>query len=107
MCQITGECLCFAAFTCLTCDKCSAVLPGELLNIFLVKFCFYHWDLQPHHSEVCIDRACHMIGTLSLSNDCDQLSGQCQCKRFGDVQKCDFCQAGFYNIRADSSEIIF
>jgi len=43
-----------------------------------------------------------MTGTLSLSNDCDQLSGQCQCKRFVDGQKCDSCQEGFYNIRADS-----
>ncbi|KAL3115246.1 hypothetical protein niasHT_010876 [Heterodera trifolii] len=60
------------------------------------------WDLQAYHPKGCVDCNCNMTGTLSLFNSCDQLTGQCQCKRFVAGQKCDLCADGFYNIRADS-----
>uniref|UniRef100_A0A915EU80 Laminin subunit alpha n=1 Tax=Ditylenchus dipsaci TaxID=166011 RepID=A0A915EU80_9BILA len=88
------------------CDK---VAPGELCTCrenVIGRTCSQckptFWDLQPYHEKGCVDCNCNKTGTLSLLNSCDQVSGQCTCKRYVAGQKCDLCADGFYNMQANS-----
>lgn len=58
--------------------------------VFLNYFCF-------------LDCKCNNAGTVSLLNDCDQLTGQCLCKFYVLGVKCDRCLEGFYNLSSENS----
>jgi hypothetical protein len=53
-----------------------------------------HWNLLSHRG--CIDCECDLSGTLYNSTDCDQLTGQCLCKKHRGGRLCNECPFGYY-----------
>uniref|UniRef100_A0A915EV46 Uncharacterized protein n=1 Tax=Ditylenchus dipsaci TaxID=166011 RepID=A0A915EV46_9BILA len=106
---ICEECNCHPSGVIPEFAGCDKVAPGELCTCrenVIGRTCSQckptFWDLQPYHEKGCVDCNCNKTGTLSLLNSCDQVSGQCTCKRYVAGQKCDLCADGFYNMQANS-----
>ncbi|CAG0891651.1 unnamed protein product [Darwinula stevensoni] len=87
--RTTGECLkCIYSTGGARCDQCLAGYFGDPLA-------FPKGD--------CKACGCNPYGTVQQEKGvtlCDQLTGQCQCKRYVIGQKCDRCADGYYNLRS-------
>ncbi|KAF7704133.1 hypothetical protein HF521_021205 [Silurus meridionalis] len=50
--------------------------------------------------DVCKPCECNNDGTVNGSLECDQIRGQCKCKRRVSGRQCNQCQEGFYRLQA-------
>ncbi|XP_076156222.1 usherin [Alosa pseudoharengus] len=51
--------------------------------------------------DVCRPCGCHAAGTANGSVECEEIGGQCKCKRHVSGRQCNQCQHGFYKLRAE------
>ncbi|XP_077013931.1 usherin [Tamandua tetradactyla] len=80
------------------CDDCEHNTTGR--NCELCKDYFFRRvgaDLSA--IDVCKPCDCDQIGTKPTTLLCDQIGGQCDCKRHVSGRQCNQCQVGFYNLQ--------
>ncbi|KAK2854220.1 hypothetical protein Q5P01_006881 [Channa striata] len=84
--QVGGQCRCKAAVAGRRCADC---LPGW-------------YDLKAANPNGCIRCNCSDVGVISTAtgavSDCDQDTGQCQCKPHVTGLSCDRCDFGYWNL---------
>uniref|UniRef100_G3SP58 Usherin n=1 Tax=Loxodonta africana TaxID=9785 RepID=G3SP58_LOXAF len=80
------------------CDDCEHNTTGR--NCELCKDYFFRQvDADPSAIDVCKPCDCDTVGTRNSSLVCDQIGGQCNCKRHVSGRRCSHCQDGFYNLQ--------
>ncbi|XP_069708870.1 usherin-like isoform X2 [Phaenicophaeus curvirostris] len=80
------------------CDNCQHNTTGR--NCELCKDFYYRQagaDLSA--IDVCKSCDCYATGTKNKSLLCDNIGGQCNCKRHVSGRQCNQCQEGFYNLQ--------
>uniref|UniRef100_A0A915JLN1 Laminin EGF-like domain-containing protein n=1 Tax=Romanomermis culicivorax TaxID=13658 RepID=A0A915JLN1_ROMCU len=86
----------------LGCDKvpigelciCKPLVAGRICNQCKATY----WNLQARNPNGCEECGCSPSGTLSGLVDCDDVSGQCQCKAHVSGRNCTTCRPGYYNL---------
>ncbi|XP_004376015.1 usherin [Trichechus manatus latirostris] len=85
------------------CDDCEHNTTGK--NCELCKDYFYRQvGADPSAIDVCKPCECDNVGTRNNSFICNQIGGQCNCKRHVSGRRCNHCQDGFYNLRESDPE---
>ncbi|XP_029085293.1 usherin isoform X2 [Monodon monoceros] len=80
------------------CDDCEHNTTGR--NCELCKDYFFRQvGADPSAMDVCKPCDCDKVGTKNNSFLCDQIGGQCNCKRHASGRQCNQCQNGFYNLQ--------
>uniref|UniRef100_A0A8C9BFN6 Usherin n=1 Tax=Phocoena sinus TaxID=42100 RepID=A0A8C9BFN6_PHOSS len=80
------------------CDDCEHNTTGR--NCELCKDYFFRQvGADPSAIDVCKPCDCDKVGTKNNSFLCDQIGGQCNCKRHVSGRQCNQCQNGFYNLQ--------
>ncbi|XP_003419924.2 usherin [Loxodonta africana] len=80
------------------CDDCEHNTTGR--NCELCKDYFFRQvGADPSAIDVCKPCDCDTVGTRNSSLVCDQIGGQCNCKRHVSGRRCSHCQDGFYNLQ--------
>ncbi|ELW55473.1 Usherin [Tupaia chinensis] len=80
------------------CDNCEHNTTGR--NCELCKDYFFRLvGADPSAIDVCKPCDCDKVGTRNRSLLCDQIGGQCNCKRHVSGRQCSRCQDGFYNLQ--------
>ncbi|KAM9109657.1 usherin isoform 1-T1 [Megaptera novaeangliae] len=80
------------------CDDCEHNTTGK--NCELCKDYFFRQvGADPSSIDVCKPCDCDKVGTRNNSFLCDQIGGQCNCKRHVSGRQCNQCQNGFYNLQ--------
>ncbi|XP_058895005.1 usherin [Kogia breviceps] len=80
------------------CDDCEHNTTGK--NCELCKdYFFRQLGADPSAIDVCKPCDCDKVGTRNNSFLCDQIGGQCNCKRHVSGRQCNQCQNGFYNLQ--------
>ncbi|XP_060145902.1 usherin [Globicephala melas] len=80
------------------CDDCEHNTTGR--NCELCKDYFFRQvGADPSAIDVCKPCDCDKVGTKNSSFLCDQIGGQCNCKRHVSGRQCNQCQNGFYNLQ--------
>nr|XP_012315082.1 usherin isoform X2 [Aotus nancymaae] len=80
------------------CDDCEHNTTGR--NCELCKDYFFRQvGADPSAIDVCKSCDCDKVGTRNGSILCDQIGGQCNCKRHVSGRQCNQCQNGFYNLQ--------
>ncbi|XP_053463887.1 usherin [Nycticebus coucang] len=80
------------------CDDCEHNTTGR--NCELCKDYFFRQvGADPSALDVCKPCDCDKVGTRNSSLFCDQIGGQCNCKRHVSGRECNQCQNGFYNLQ--------
>ncbi|XP_004700202.1 usherin [Echinops telfairi] len=80
------------------CDDCEHNTTGR--NCELCKdYFFQQVGADPAAIDVCVPCDCDKVGTRKNSLVCDQIGGQCDCKRHVSGRRCNQCQDGFYNLQ--------
>ncbi|XP_004439711.1 PREDICTED: usherin [Ceratotherium simum simum] len=80
------------------CDDCEHNTTGK--NCELCKDYFFRQvGADPSAIDVCKPCDCDKVGTRNGSLLCDQIGGQCNCKRHASGRQCNQCQKGFYNLQ--------
>ncbi|KAK3537246.1 hypothetical protein QTP70_004660 [Hemibagrus guttatus] len=54
--------------------------------------------------DACKPCECNSNGTVNSSLECDQMGGQCKCKRHVSGRQCNQCQQGFYKLQASLAD---
>ncbi|KAK1328091.1 hypothetical protein QTO34_012514 [Cnephaeus nilssonii] len=79
------------------CDDCEHNTTGR--NCELCKEYFFRpAGADPSATDVCQPCECDAAGTRNGSLLCDQMGGQCDCKRRASGRRCNQCQDGFFNL---------
>ncbi|KAM5206303.1 usherin isoform 2-T2 [Hipposideros larvatus] len=79
------------------CDNCEHHTTGR--NCELCEDYFFRpVGADPSAIDVCKPCDCDKVGTRNSSLLCDQIGGQCNCKRRVSGRRCNQCQNGFYNL---------
>ncbi|XP_038667644.1 usherin isoform X2 [Scyliorhinus canicula] len=79
------------------CDGCQHNTAGQ--NCEWCKDYFYREiGISLSATEVCKPCDCLQLGVINGSLLCDQIGGQCKCKRRVSGRQCNQCQDGFYNL---------
>nr|KAF6395357.1 hypothetical protein HJG63_009920 [Rousettus aegyptiacus] len=85
------------------CDDCEHNTTGR--NCELCKDYFFRpVGMDPSAIDVCRSCDCDKIGTRNGSLLCDQIGGQCNCKRHVSGRQCNQCQDGFYKLQASDPD---
>ncbi|XP_078086591.1 usherin [Mustelus asterias] len=80
------------------CDDCQHNTAGR--NCEWCKEYFYREvGISLSATDVCKPCDCLQSGVINGSLLCDQIGGQCKCKRRVSGRQCNQCQDGFYNLR--------
>uniref|UniRef100_A0A8D0L665 Usherin n=1 Tax=Sphenodon punctatus TaxID=8508 RepID=A0A8D0L665_SPHPU len=80
------------------CDNCQHNTTGR--NCELCKYFLYRQEgADLSAADVCKPCECHGDGTKNSSVLCDNIGGQCNCKRHVSGRQCNQCQEGFYNLQ--------
>ncbi|KAI4537068.1 hypothetical protein MG293_013271, partial [Ovis ammon polii] len=80
------------------CDDCEHNTAGK--NCEQCKDYFFRQvGADPSAIDVCRPCDCDKVGTRNRSFLCDQIGGQCNCKRHVSGRQCNQCQNGFYNLQ--------
>uniref|UniRef100_A0A8D0R6P0 Usherin n=1 Tax=Sus scrofa TaxID=9823 RepID=A0A8D0R6P0_PIG len=80
------------------CDDCEHNTTGK--NCELCKDYFFRQvGADPSAIDVCQPCDCDKVGTRNSSFLCNQIGGQCNCKRHVSGRRCNQCQDGFYDLR--------
>uniref|UniRef100_F6UDP9 Usherin n=1 Tax=Monodelphis domestica TaxID=13616 RepID=F6UDP9_MONDO len=80
------------------CDNCQHNTTGR--NCELCKdYLFRQVGADPSARDICKPCDCYEVGTKNGSLLCDQIGGQCNCKRHVSGRQCNQCQDGFYNLQ--------
>ncbi|XP_002760562.4 usherin [Callithrix jacchus] len=80
------------------CDDCEHNTTGR--NCELCKDYFFRQvGADPSAIDVCKSCDCDKVGTRNGSILCDQIGGQCNCKRHVSGRQCNQCQNGFYSLQ--------
>ncbi|XP_078412490.1 usherin [Cetorhinus maximus] len=80
------------------CDDCQHNTAGR--NCEWCKDYFYREvGVSLSATDVCKPCDCLQSGVINGSLLCDQIGGQCKCKRRVSGRQCNQCQDGFYNLR--------
>ncbi|XP_013375386.1 PREDICTED: usherin isoform X1 [Chinchilla lanigera] len=80
------------------CDACQHNTAGK--NCELCKDYFFRQvGADPSAVDVCKPCDCDAAGTRNRSLLCDQIGGQCNCKRRVSGRQCNQCHAGFYSLQ--------
>ncbi|XP_040553355.1 usherin isoform X3 [Gallus gallus] len=85
------------------CDNCQHNTTGR--NCELCKDFHYRQagaDLSA--IDVCKPCDCYATGTKNKSLLCDNIGGQCNCKRHVSGRQCNQCQEGFYNLQQSNPD---
>ncbi|NXU70580.1 USH2A protein, partial [Oreotrochilus melanogaster] len=85
------------------CDNCQHNTAGR--NCELCKDFHYRQagaDLSA--IDVCKLCDCNATGTKNMSLLCDNIGGQCNCKRHVSGRQCNQCQEGFYNLQQSNPD---
>ncbi|NXL36266.1 USH2A protein, partial [Glaucidium brasilianum] len=85
------------------CDNCQHNTAGK--NCELCKDFHYRQagaDLSA--VDVCKPCDCYATGTKNKSLLCDNIGGQCNCKRHVSGRQCNQCQEGFYNLQQSNPD---
>uniref|UniRef100_A0A8B9DBN8 Usherin n=1 Tax=Anser cygnoides TaxID=8845 RepID=A0A8B9DBN8_ANSCY len=85
------------------CDNCQHNTAGR--NCELCKDFHYRQagaDLSA--IDVCKPCDCYATGTKNKSLLCDNIGGQCNCKRHVSGRQCNQCQEGFYNLQQSNPD---
>uniref|UniRef100_A0A663LW22 Usherin n=1 Tax=Athene cunicularia TaxID=194338 RepID=A0A663LW22_ATHCN len=85
------------------CDNCQHNTAGR--NCELCKDFHYRQagaDLSA--VDVCKPCDCYATGTKNKSLLCDNIGGQCNCKRHVSGRQCNQCQEGFYNLQQSNPD---
>lgn len=69
---------------------------------FLLKnsLCYSHFALPTDFFTAC---TCNKLGTIN-NEGCDQVSGECTCKRYVIGRDCNQCQQEYYGLSDDISD---
>lgn len=99
-----GElCSCKERVTGRICNECQLTFWN--LQYFNEKGCeglflFTIFLLKKINEHLCnVECGCYLPGTLSSLSDCDDISGQCQCKAHVSGRNCTQCKAGYFNLQ--------
>nr|XP_019599683.1 PREDICTED: usherin isoform X2 [Rhinolophus sinicus] len=85
------------------CDDCQHNTTGR--NCELCEDYFFRpVGADPSAVDVCKSCDCEKGGTRNGSLLCDQIGGQCNCKRRVSGRRCNQCQNGFYNLQELESD---
>ncbi|KAM8817678.1 usherin isoform 1-T1 [Rhynchonycteris naso] len=80
------------------CDNCEHNTTGR--NCELCEGYFFRpAGANPSAIDVCKPCDCDRVGTRNRSLLCDQIGGQCNCKRRVSGRRCSQCQNGFHSLR--------
>nr|XP_011759520.1 usherin isoform X1 [Macaca nemestrina] len=80
------------------CNDCEHNTTGR--NCELCKDYFFRQvGADPSAIDVCKPCDCDKVGARNGSILCDQIGGQCNCKRHVSGRQCNQCQNGFYNLQ--------
>ncbi|XP_049320201.1 usherin isoform X1 [Astyanax mexicanus] len=81
------------------CDNCTHNTSGRncerCRNLFYREVGTSLWA-----EDMCKPCECNSAGTVNGSLDCDQMGGQCKCKRRVSGRQCNQCQHGFYQLQS-------
>ncbi|KAI1240568.1 hypothetical protein IHE44_0008996 [Lamprotornis superbus] len=85
------------------CDNCQHSTAGR--NCELCKdFHYRQAGADPSAIDVCKPCNCNATGTKNHSLLCDNIGGQCNCKRHVSGRQCNQCQEGFYNLQQSNPD---
>ncbi|XP_036133319.1 usherin [Molossus molossus] len=85
------------------CDACEHNTTGR--NCEQCKDYFFRAvGADPSAIDVCQPCDCHHVGTRNGSRLCDQVGGQCDCKRRVSGRRCGRCQDGFHSLQESNPE---
>ncbi|XP_074120778.1 usherin [Sminthopsis crassicaudata] len=80
------------------CENCQHNTTGR--NCEMCKdYLFRQVGADPSAEDICKPCDCYKVGTKNGSLLCDQIGGQCNCKRHVSGRQCNQCQDGFYNLQ--------
>lgn len=85
---LAGQCHCKQFVTGRQCDLCQ---DG-------------YYNLDDNNPQGCVKCGCNVNGTVASSGVCNQVSGQCLCKRNVMGMKCDQCQTGTHSLSLSNPE---
>ncbi|KAM5238832.1 usherin [Ctenodactylus gundi] len=80
------------------CDSCQHHTTGRNCELCEDYF-FRRFGVDPSAIDVCTPCDCDGAGTRDGSLLCNQIGGQCNCKRHVSGRRCSRCQPGFYSLR--------
>ncbi|XP_030630773.1 LOW QUALITY PROTEIN: usherin [Chanos chanos] len=81
------------------CDDCKHNTTGR--NCERCKSLFYREaESVPWAEDVCKPCDCFAAGTVNSSLECEEIGGQCKCKRHVSGRRCNQCQHGFYKLHS-------
>ncbi|XP_037397596.1 usherin [Pygocentrus nattereri] len=81
------------------CDRCAHNTTGR--NCERCRSLFYREvGTSLWAEDVCKPCECSGAGTVNGSLECDQMGGQCKCKRRVSGRQCNQCQHGFYGLQS-------
>ncbi|XP_069911419.1 usherin isoform X2 [Oryctolagus cuniculus] len=80
------------------CDDCEHNTTGRHCEL-CKDYSFRQVGADPSAIDVCKPCDCDKVGTRNSSLLCDQIGGQCNCKRHVSGRQCNQCQNGFYNLQ--------
>uniref|UniRef100_A0AAY4ADY9 Usher syndrome type IIa protein homolog n=1 Tax=Denticeps clupeoides TaxID=299321 RepID=A0AAY4ADY9_9TELE len=80
------------------CDNCQHNTAGRNCERCQSLF-FREQDEALWTHDVCRPCACYAAGTVNGSLECDEIGGQCKCKRHVSGRQCNQCQHGFYKLQ--------
>uniref|UniRef100_A0A3Q3EF52 Usher syndrome 2A (autosomal recessive, mild) n=1 Tax=Labrus bergylta TaxID=56723 RepID=A0A3Q3EF52_9LABR len=83
------------------CDNCMHNTMGKNCELCISGF-FRLEESDPTSVDVCRPCHCHTTGTVNGSMECDQVSGQCQCKPAVTGRRCAECLTGWYGLKASN-----
>ncbi|XP_060897032.1 usherin [Labrus mixtus] len=83
------------------CDNCMHNTTGKNCELCISGF-FRLEESDPTSVDVCRPCHCHTTGTMNGSMECDQVSGQCQCKPAVTGRRCAECLTGWYGLKASN-----
>nr|XP_004672060.2 usherin [Jaculus jaculus] len=81
------------------CEECQHHTTGRNCEQCQDYF-FRQVGADPSAVDICMPCDCHPAGSRNGSLLCDQIGGQCDCKRHVSGRQCSRCQDGFYDLRA-------
>ncbi|XP_045715406.1 usherin [Phyllostomus hastatus] len=79
------------------CDDCEHNTTGRSCELCKEHF-FRPVGADPSAVDVCRPCGCDKAGSRNSSLPCDQIGGQCDCKRRVTGRQCNECLSGFYNL---------
>ncbi|KAM5165253.1 usherin [Mantella aurantiaca] len=85
------------------CDNCLHNTTGRNCEVCKDDF-FRQFDADPAATNVCQACDCNEEGTVSKSQDCEKVGGQCSCKTNVWGRQCDQCKDGFYKLQESNPD---